>query len=354
MNEETLLKVEKSIENLRDKSSRIYFMVQDTKGNPKAGVRMSYQMAQTLKEEGYNTFIMHEKNDYTGVSSWMGEKYMEITHSSIENQNLQISPEDFIIIPEVYGHVMEQVSKMTCAKIVLCQAYDHMLETLQAGTSWSQYGFLKCITTSETQKKYISEIMKNISYDIIKPLITEEFTPKTLPSKPIVSIHTRDQRDTMKIIKTFYLKYPQYRWITFRDMRNLDTKEFAEYLKDAFVSVWVDDISGFGTYPIESMASNTPVIGKVPNMKPEWLNDKNGIWTYELNNIHDILAEYIQNWLEDNVNIELYDKGIETSEEYKNDDSFKSSVIELFESYFNSRREIFEVQLEKIKVEEEN
>ena len=89
MNEETLLKVEKSIENLRDKSSRIYFMVQDTKGNPKAGVRMSYQMAQTLKEEGYNTFIMHEKNDYTGVSSWMGEKYMEITHSSIENQNLQ-------------------------------------------------------------------------------------------------------------------------------------------------------------------------------------------------------------------------------------------------------------------------
>ena len=52
MNEETLLKVEKSIENLRDKSSRIYFMVQDTKGNPKAGVRMSYQMAQTLKEEG--------------------------------------------------------------------------------------------------------------------------------------------------------------------------------------------------------------------------------------------------------------------------------------------------------------
>ena len=33
MNEETLLKVEKSIENLRDKSSRIYFMVQDTKGN---------------------------------------------------------------------------------------------------------------------------------------------------------------------------------------------------------------------------------------------------------------------------------------------------------------------------------
>ena len=29
-------------------------------------------------------------------------------------------------------------------------------------------------------------------------------------------------------------------------------------------------------------------------------------------------------------------------------------LLTLFEGYFNSRREIFEVQLEKIKVEEEN
>ena len=135
MNEESQLKIEKSIENLSNKSSRIYFLVQDTKGNAKAGIRMIYQMAQKLKENGFNSMIMHEKNDYTGVSDWLGEEYMELPHSSIENQNLQISPEDFIIIPEVYGHVMEQVAKMTCAKIVLCQAYDHMLETLQAGTS---------------------------------------------------------------------------------------------------------------------------------------------------------------------------------------------------------------------------
>ena len=32
-------KVSQSIENLKNKTSRIYFMVQDTKGNPKASVR---------------------------------------------------------------------------------------------------------------------------------------------------------------------------------------------------------------------------------------------------------------------------------------------------------------------------
>ena len=53
------------------------------------------------------------------------------------------------------------------------------------------------------------------------------------------------------------------------------------------------------------MICENPVIGKVPNMKPEWLSDDNGVWTYELNNISDILAEFIQNWLEDNINEEF-------------------------------------------------
>ena len=354
MNEETILKVEQSIKNLNEKKSRIYFLCQDTKGNVKAGVRFIYQMAYTLKENGFNPIIMHEKNDYEGVTSWMGEKYMEIPHQSIESQDLKVSPEDFIVVPEIYGHVMEQVSKLSCGKIVLCQAYDHMLETLQPGTSWSQYGFLKCITTNETQKQYVSEIMKNVTFDIIEPLIDEYFSSKTLPSKPIVSIHTRDQRDTMKIIKTFYLRYPQYRWITFRDMRGLNQEEFSNYLKDSFVSVWVDDVSGFGTFPIESMASKTPVIGKVPNMKPEWMNDDNGIWTYELNNIHDIIAEFIQNWLEDNISHELYQNGLNTAKKYTDLESFEGNVINLFDGYLNVRKEVFESQIEKIKMEETN
>ena len=73
--------------------------------------------------------------------------------------------------------------------------------------------------------------MKNVSYDIIEPLIPNDYSEKEYPSKPTIAIHTRDQRDTMKIIKTFYLKYPQYRWITFRDMRGLSQTEFSEIFK---------------------------------------------------------------------------------------------------------------------------
>jgi hypothetical protein len=133
MEQNKILKLEKSIEILKSKQSRIYLFVQDTKGNPKASIRYIYDMGMALKKGGYNPIILHEKPDYAGVSEWLGEECMTLPHSPIEGKNLEISPEDFIIIPEIFGFIMEQVKDLPCAKIVLCQAYDHMMETLQPG-----------------------------------------------------------------------------------------------------------------------------------------------------------------------------------------------------------------------------
>jgi hypothetical protein len=350
---EKIEKVEKSIENLKNKSSRIYFLVQDTKGNPKASIAHIYQLALTLNKNGYNSIMIHETSEYTGVSEWLGEEYMTLPHQPIEGQNLAISPEDFIIIPELYGHVMEQIKNFPCGKVVLCQAYDHMLETIPPGVTWSQYGFIKCLTTSETQKQQIKQIMLSASVDVIEPLISSHFSKKDKPSKPIISIHTRDPRNTAKIIKSFYLKYPQFRWITFRDMRGIKQDDFAKFLKESYLSVWVDDESGFGTYPIESMSCGTPVIGKVPNLKPEWMSESNGIWTYQFNEIIDIVANFTQNWLEDNISEDLYKSMEDTSSKYNNTSVFEDSVLTTFSEYFETRSKLFSEQLEKIKISEE-
>ena len=350
---EKIEKIESSIENLKNKNSRIYFLVQDTKGNPKASIKYIYDTAITLKSNGFNPIIIHEANDYKGVAEWLDPSYMEIPHQSIEGQNLAISPEDFIVIPEIYGHVMDQIKNFPCGKIVLCQSYDYMLETLPPGVSWPQYGFLKCITTSETQKKYISDIMRGVSFDIIEPYISEVFTKKEKPSKPVIAIHTREPRDTAKIIKSFYLKYPQYRWITFRDMRGIKHEDFAKFLKECYVSVWVDYESGFGTFPLESMASGTPVIGKMPAMKPEWVSEMNGVWTQEFNDMVDIVANFTQNWLEDNINSELYIEMDKTSSKYNIKNNFKSQVTKTFGEYFETRHKLFVEQLDKLKITEE-
>ncbi len=343
-------KVLKSIEVLKNKQARIYFLTQDTKGNAKASVRFIYQVAKTLKDAGFNPIILHEKNDYAGVAKWLGEEYMNIPHRVIEGQNLEISPEDFLIVPEIFGFMMEQVKQLPCAKVVLAQSYAYIVETLQPGQNWAQYGFFKCLTTTNSQKEYIERVMRQSSFDVIKPYISEKFYPKSQPPMPIVAVHTKEQSDAINIIKTFYLKLPQYRWITFRDLRGLSEVEFSNSLRDCFVSVWIDDESGFGTFPLESMKSNVPVIGKVPNLPAEWMTEDNGIWITDKTLFADVIADFIQNWLEDNIKPEMYEEMKKTADKYSDKQEFESSVTTLFESFLTNRANSFEEQI--IKTEE--
>jgi hypothetical protein len=340
-------KVKQSIQTLRDKQSRIYLLLQDTKGNARASVRYMYQMGKTLKDNGFNPIILHEKEDYAGVVAWLDESFMELPHKAIEGQNLEISPEDFLVIPEIFGYVMDQVKQLPCAKIVITQSYSYMLETLQPGQTWAQFGFMKCITTNNKQKEYIERIMRNCSFDILEPYISEVFEPKSVPPMPVIGIHTKDQSDAVNLIKTFYLRFPQYRWFTFRDLRGLSELEFATSLKDCFVSVWIDNDSGFGTFPLESMKSNVPVIGKVPNLPPTWMNEDNGIWITDQTLLSDVISDFIQNWLEDNIKPEIYDEMKKTSEQFSDKQKFESTVISLFEGYLNTRADAFEQQITK-------
>lgn len=350
MNNDQFDKLERSINNMKEKLSRIYFMAQDTKGNVKASVRYIYQMAITLKKNGYNAIILHEKPDYFGVSSWMGEEYMtELDHRSIEGTSLEISPDDLIIIPEIYGFVMDQITKLPCGKIVLSQAFDHIFETLQPGQSWNQLGFYKCITTSNKQKELIESVMRNVSIDVIEPCISDNFKKNEFPPKTIINIHTRDPRDTANLIKSFYIKFPQYRWITFRDLRGLSEIEFADAMKDSFVSIWVDQTSSFGTFPLESMKMGIPVLGLVPDITPSWMNEDNGLWVNNKTIIIDVLSDFIQNWLEDNLNPTLFEQMEKTMETISTVEKFENDTIKLFSEIFEKRITSFEDQLSKFE-----
>ena len=348
--EDKIKKIEESIKNLIEKKSRVYFFVQDTKGNAKASIKYIYDMALTLQNGGFNITILHEKPDYFGVSSWLGQKYTVLPHQSVEGQNLQIAPEDFIIIPEIFGYVMTQLTNLPCTRIVLSQCYDYIFETLQPGQTWQQFGFTKCITTSEEQKKYISSTMKMSAIDVIEPCISENFTTSSKPSKPIISVVFREQRDSINFIKSFYQKYPQFRWITFKDMRGLSHDEFASSLKESMLSVWNDRTSSFGTFPIESMKSGVAVMGVVPKLIPSWLSEENGIWIQDEIKLVDFVADFVQNWLEDNVSETLYQNAFKTAEKYSDVTKFENTVILSFESYFKTMKETFEEELNKLQL----
>ena len=139
----------------------------------------------------------------------------------------------------------------------------------------------------------------------------------------------RNQSDVIKITKSFYLQYPLYKWITFKELRGISRKQFAQELSESCLAIWVDDLSGFGTFPIEAMECKTPVIGKMPNILPEWMEVKdedgnpmvkdNGIWTNTTNNIPELIGRYLKLYLEDSEPSEILENMEKTTGVYTSD-----------------------------------
>jgi hypothetical protein len=95
------------------------------------------------------------------------------------------------------------------------------------------------------------------------------------------------------------------------------------------------------------MKSNVPVIGKVPNLSPDWMSEENGIWVTDQTLLPDLVADYAQNWLEDNIDPQIFEKMKETVERYTDKQKFESTVVSLFEGYLATRADSFENQISK-------
>jgi hypothetical protein len=356
---EQLEKIKDGIEKINNKDFGIYFFTIDTKGNPTAGVATIYEHVKKLRELGYNAQILHDKNDYKlredeegmGIAEWLGEDYANLPHVSIESQKLQVGVSDFVVIPEAFAGIIKQTTNFPCKRIVFLQSYEYIFEMLEIGEGWEQFGITDVITTNKNLSDYANSVFRGLRTDIVPVGIPEYFQNNDKPKIPTVAMVSRDKRELLKIVKIFYQRYPHYRFITFRDMSGLPRKTFASELSKSFLGVWIDEMSSFGTFPIECMKTNTPVIGKIPRMVPEWmgsidpngnlnLND-NGIWSPNMNAIPDIIATMVGLFLEDALPENINNGMSEWSGKYTTEVS-DSAIKEVYDGIF--KRRVVELQ----------
>ena len=348
---ENIEKLESALGRLESKESNVYFLTYDTRNNARASIKYIYDLALTLKENGRPAHILVEDKKYTGVESWLGDTYKELPVVSIKEDKIELKIDDILVVPEYFSNALEQLTSIKCIKVMLVQQKDFIFETLPIGSRWSDYGFDRVITTTESSKKYIMDIFPESLVFIVPPIIGDNFKPIELPLKPYVAISCRDRVVHRRIISEFYLKYPHLRWITFKDMVQMTYDEFATGLKECMVSVWVDDESTFGTFPLESMKCGVPVIGKIPDTEPDWL-EENGMWTYSSNKIVEILGTYILAWIEGvELNEEVKDKMKNTLLPYETEIT-KNNINSIFDSLVSKRAETIQNALEKLKQEE--
>jgi hypothetical protein len=350
-NKENIEKLESSLSKLNSNEHTIYFLTYDTRNNARASVKHIYDMALTLKESGYNSKILVEDKTYTGINAWLGDKYDSLEVVTIKDDRVEIKIEDTIVVPEYYSNVLESLANIKCVKVMLVQQKEYLFETLPIGSRWSDYGFDRAITTTDLSKKYIMENFNEALVHIIPPMISDNFTPSEKMAKPIIAILCRDRSINKKLISEFYIRYPHLRWITFRDMNQMTYEEFSDNLKECLVSVWVDDDSTFGTFPLESMKCEVPVIGKIPKNEPDWIGE-NGMWTYDESKLTEILGKFVLAWLEGvEINDEVKQKMKESLLPYDSEIT-KTNIISIFNSFKNNRVQAIEKALEKLNSEE--
>jgi hypothetical protein len=79
------------------------------------------------------------------------------------------------------------------------------------------------------------------------------------------------------------------------------------------------------------------------------MNEDNGLWINNKTQVVDFLADYIQNWLEDNTNPKIIYEMEKTVESLPTKENFTNKVKELFNEYVEKRAITFEEQLNKLQ-----
>lgn len=341
--EDLIVNIDKTLKSLKEKSFKVFFFVIDTKGTPNGNTQYTYWMAKRLIDLGYTVEMLYQEEDFVGVSEWLGDEYADLPHSCIEKTSIKISTADFLIIPEIFANVMNQTKDLPCKRIVLCQNANYISEFIPIGVSWDNYNIRNVITTTEEQKKDIKNLFPNISVDVIHPEIPSYFRDDGMPKKLMVSVISKDQTVVNKIIKQFHWKFPIYRWITFTDPRGLSKEAFADTLRESAITVWVDDETYFGYVPNEAVKSGSLLIGKIPNVIPEWMYNEEGtalnnagLWFSDMRDVQKLISGAIQWVMNDAIPDVIYSDMEKLKDKYTTEDRVKE-IDSVFGQYVTDR-----------------
>ena len=137
-----------------------------------------------------------------------------------------------------------------------------------------------------------------------------------------------------------------YKFISFRDLRGYPKEKFAEYLQESAITIWIDNETPFGYSAIEAIKTGNIVIGKIPEHMPEWMGNENGlidngVWTYDVNMIPDILSRVLGSWMQDKIPETLYENMEKINNSF-NIEEYEENVEKIIKQYIEERIKEFQ------------
>lgn len=338
-----LERLTESYEKFQKKENKFLFFVPDTLGIPSGAVIEIYNQANILRKSGYNVLIFGDKEDFP-VPTYIDQECQTLTHKSLRkagnNQmvlDIEISPEDFMVIPDFFTNIMETTKNLPCQRIVLAQSFEYITNSLLPGMKYSDFGIRHIITTSTKLKEFIEEFHGKETYDISVYTVGIPDYFKNKPfKKPSIAFVSRNASDILKVTRLFYLKYPELRWISFEEIRNLNREKFAEKLSESVACLWIDRIASFGTLPLEAMKAGVVPVGLVPEVVPNYLVENAGVWVNDVYKLPDFLATVVKMSLEDNIPQVIFDTMKQVSDKHSVEIS-NESILNVYNDIISKR-----------------
>lgn len=368
--------IQKVIDNVSSNNFKIYYYCPPM-NIASGGVSVIFKQAKILKDAGFNASIIYEPRVDNRASyeesqkqrkqiavyekfdtSWLGKEAegIELTilgegeikfkdGTSQKAGQLTVNPEDMVIIPEGFPNIMEKFAQIACKKVVLAQSWYYILNSMQIGQKWQQFGISDVISISNGISEYINAIMpglriKNVNQSIDRSLFCNKSVTDKFPKIAFMPGRSQDALiKTYNVIKTFYSFYPQFRWIRFDELKGLSKEEFAERLGSSSICLYTDEIAGFGTMPLEAMAMGTHVVGWTPLGGKEYMNADNGFWAAngDVFQLAELLGIAVEKMVTGQLDSEDIQKQYEITLSKYTEETEKNSIVKTFNEYKNER-----------------
>jgi len=347
--------IDSVIKKVQDGENKFYFYCPAMNG-ASGGIGVLIRLAKTMVDAGYDAKIIYEPKQDQRASyeasakvnkqvniyevfdpTWLDFDYKKIEFiplgdqeiefvdgSKLKCQPLNLNPEDFIVIPEGFPNVMKKTMQVACKKIVLAQSWFYVLNALNAGETWHNFGVRDVVTVSDAITEYLNAVMPGLNIKQVSQGIDRNIFKvpgKKSDKYPMIgftgSRGAENRLKTFNIIKTFQAFYPHLRWVRFVELNGLSREDFAERVASCAFVLYTDDIAGFGTLPLEAMASGTHVVGWNAYGGKEYVTEENGFWTVngEIFQTAEILGVAVDKWLNGEMDVpeiqETYEKTLE-------------------------------------------
>ena len=348
--------IEKEISKIDKKENRIYFFVIDTKGVPSGSLEYIYNLALILKNEGYDVNMLHTEEEFVGVGAWLGEEYNSLPHFNVNKGEVGTSPSDVLFIPEIYSQVMNQTRNLPCKRVIILQNYDYVVEQMPYVAQFGDFGILEGITNSDYQAAELNESFPYMKLKKVRPFISKIFGSTIAPKKMVINVISKDQSDIKRIVKPFYWKYPFFKWVSFKELRNLSKEEFAKELREGAITIVVDESASFMYSAIEAMKSGSITMVKVPTTTVDWANGEElpncCVWFNDYDTLHKQIASVVRSWITDKVPTVLAEEAKKVYEEFTEDNT-KADILAYVTDILDKRKKEMEELITQIKAKEE-